>query len=144
MILSSLFRTRRREEEEARSFLHRLLNERCFGDKVAVQDKRLESRSDLVQGVWIVPLVDGAPALDRIQSALTKDISGAGLCVAVGFPLRCQDALVVFPYRMENVFLRCEVLHTTPIGAGFSGVGMRVVERVPNTELLDLDSLDFH
>ena len=119
MAFLSLFKARPKAEEEARSFLLRFLNERCFRHKIAVDEKRTENRASLMMGAWVIPLIDGTPMLSRAYPTVTKDLTTSGLSIVVDRPPFCTEVIVALLVAVDAVLLRCTVLHSRPIGAGF-------------------------
>jgi hypothetical protein len=141
MAFLGLFKTRPKEEEEARTFLLRFLNERCFQDKVLAEEKRWENRSSLMMGAWVIPLIDGEPVLSRAYPTITKDFTTSGLSIVVDGPPSCAEVIIALPVAVEAVLLRCKVLHSRLIGAGFLVAGLRVLGLVPGNQYPELSKL---
>jgi hypothetical protein len=95
MALLDLFRRRPKEAEEAQAFLLRFLNNRCLRQKFSVEEKRRETRTNLVVGVWIVPLVEGATVVGRAFPTVTKDFTTSGLGIVIDKPFTCEEVLVI-------------------------------------------------
>jgi hypothetical protein len=127
MALLDLFRRRPKEAEEAQAFLLRFLNNRCLRQKFSVEEKRRETRTNLVVGVWIVPLVEGATVVGRAFPTVTKDFTTSGLGIVIDTPFTCEEVLVILYVERKEWFLRCKVLESIPIGAGFSVTGLHVL-----------------
>ena len=127
MAFFGLFKARPKEEEEARNFLFRFLNDSCFRHEVTVEEKRWERRTNLVVGVWIIPLCDGSPVLSRAYPTVTRDFTTSGLSVVVNSPLSCKEVLVALPAGADRAFLRCKITHISPIGEGFFAAGLHVL-----------------
>jgi len=141
MAFLGLFNARPKEEEEARTFLFRFLNDRCFHHEVAVEENRRENRSSLVMGVWIIPLIDGSPVLSRAYPSVTKDFTTSGLSIVVDTPPSCKEVLIALPVKVDTALLHCKVLDSRPIGAGFLVAGLRVLGLVPGSQYPDLSKL---
>jgi len=63
------------------------------------------------------------------------------LSIVVDTPPLCKDVLVAFPVEVDAVLLRCKVLYSRPIGAGFLVAGLRVLGLVPGNQYPDLGKL---
>jgi hypothetical protein len=141
MALLDLFIRRPKKEEEARAFLVRFLNNRYLRQKVAVAEKRRETRSNLVIGVWIIPLIEGSPVLNHAFPTVTKDFTTSGLGIVVDTQLTGEELLVVIPVKTNESVLRCKVLNSSSIGAGFRVLGLQVVGLIDESQHPDLEEL---
>ena len=141
MALLDLFVRRPKEEEEARAFLARFLNNRYLRQKVAVAEKRRETRSNLLIGVWVIPMIEGSPAIHRAFPSVTRDFTTSGLCLVVDAQFSCEEVLVVIPVNANGAVLRCKVLNNSPVGAGFRVAGLKALGLVGETQHPDLNEL---
>ena len=141
MAFLDLFIRRPKMEDEARALLTCFLNNRCLRQKVAVEENRREARSNLVIGVWIIPLLEGSPILNRAFPTVTKDFTTSAIGIVVDAELSCEELLVVLPVKAHASVLRCKVLDSSPIGAGFRVAGLQVLGRMAESQHPDLEEL---
>jgi len=141
MAFLDLFIRRPKMEEQARALLARFLNNRCLRQKVAVEENRREARSNLVIGVWIIPLLEGLPIINGAFPAVTKGFTTSGLGIVVDAELSCEELLIVLPVKAHASVFRCKVLDSSPIGAGFRVAGLQVLGLMAESQHPDLEEL---
>jgi hypothetical protein len=137
-----LFQNRSKQIEAQRLIL-KLVNNHCPDLRQDDDGPRLERRVNLTLPAWIVPLEQDKPEIGRAFTAVTKEFSPSGLSLVVNRPVPSKLLAVGFEWQGDRMFLRGEVRHVNPIGAGFSQLGVRLTEVLCLPEYPELKALPF-
>ena len=111
-------------------FIARLLNNNCSELKALAEGPRLDCRVNLTMPVLVIPVDGGRPVVDGTFPALSKDFSTAGISIVVDRTRPLNDLIVAIRWEGEMYYLRGQVCHQRPMGAGFHHLGIDLHEMV--------------
>ena len=135
--------TSRTKEVEVQRWILRLVNNNC-PDMQELQDgPRLEGRANLTVPAWVVPLEGSPPVIARAFAVVTKEFSSSGFSLVIQRPFSAEHVLVGFHWQDETQFFKGDVQHVTPLGAGFSQVGILAKEMICLADYPELRLLGF-
>jgi hypothetical protein len=127
-----MFGRRKPEQVQVQGLLRRICD-LTSPNLPQVDDNRGDSRQNRTIPVLLVPWHASPPQLDRITTALTRNISDRGLSVTISAPTDLQELAVGFwlPLLAEEPwFFLGRVRHNVPIGGGFWALGIEITERL--------------
>ena len=113
-------------------------------------DGRADVRSSLALPALIVPLENGLPVRADHAFAVTRDLSENGVGLLLYQPFRAQEVIVGFHIpddgnpssEFSPVYLRGEVQQNVPVGGGFWVLGIELIARIDEAEIVEhLESL---
>ncbi len=106
------------------------------------QENRIESRTYLHFGVWVVPLNDdGTSDLKNAFHAVTRDCSASGMSFFAHRPLVSTEFLAQLPGDKAGGFLRLRVRENVALGAGYHLICTQVIEAVSSKDFPELQAL---
>jgi hypothetical protein len=111
---------------EAQNFLARLANQRALEKMRALEEHRLERRTQLSIGVLVVPLSGDLPVMTQTFAALTNDVSTTGMCIVADRSIPTAEAIICLPGDPEAVLLRATVHDSKKLGLGWVRIGMEI------------------
>jgi hypothetical protein len=112
------FKTRK-DQEDLKQFVLRFINQNTAGRSVVCENRRYESRVNLSLGVRVVPLRDGSPDVDAAFSAVTKDLSTAGIAIMTDRTSLPEEVLLQLPSEPSPRFIRAQVNSCAELGCGW-------------------------
>ncbi len=133
----------RRKEIEAQRLILKLVNNHCPELRDLHDGPRLEGRVNLTVPAWVVPLEGKMPQIARAFAVVSKEFSPSGLSVVIHRPFEAQPVFVGFSWDDERTYLKGEVQHITPMGAGFLQMGILAQEVVCLADYPELNVLSF-
>jgi hypothetical protein len=133
----------RNREIEAHRWILKLVNNHCPELRDLQDGPRLEGRVNLTVPAWVVPLEGRMPQIARAFTVVSKEFSPSGFSVVLNRPFTAEIVLVGFAWQEERTFLKGEVQHITPLGAGFSQMGILAKELICLADHPELDVLSF-
>ena len=92
-------------------------------------------------GIWLVPLADSMPVVNRSYATVTRDFTTSGLVVVLQGPLSYQEVAIVIPLGANTSTLRCKVSNIRPVGAGLFVAGLEVLGLMDADQYPDLQRL---
>ncbi len=104
-------------------------------------ESRFDSRSNRTLPLVLVPWVNGGPQTDAAVTALSKNLSSNGLTVLHVDPIDVEHIVVGFCIDSQPYFLLGHIRHRTPLGGGFSQLGIEVTQIVTPTDEPALEGL---
>ena len=106
------------------------------------QENRIESRTYLHFGVWVVPLNDdGVPDLKNAFHAVTRDCSASGVGFFAHRPVESTELFAQLPGDKAGGFLRLRVRDNVALGAGCYLICTQVIEAVSSEDFPELQAL---
>lgn len=139
----AIFFANRTKEIEAQRWILKLVNNHCPELRDLHEGPRLEGRVNLTVPAWVVPLEGRMPQIARAFAVVSKEFSPSGLSVVLNRPFSAEKVLVGFAWEDERTFLKGEVQHITPLGAGFSQMGVLAQEVICLADHPELNVLSF-
>ena len=102
-----------------------------------LDDGRERIRQNRTLPVLLAPWEDGVPVVAEAATALTKNISDYGVSITMSQPFRAAEAVLGIwlteVQGYEPWFFRGPIRLNVPIGGGFWGLGIEVIERLEVT-----------
>jgi hypothetical protein len=99
-----------------------------------LDDLRCEQRQNRTIPVLISPWEKGVPVVAETTTALTRDISERGISVTLPHPFRTKEIVVGFwlseKHQNDPWFFLGITRQNVPIGGGFWGLGIELVEQL--------------
>jgi hypothetical protein len=132
----------RKAQQDLQQFLLRVINRNGSDRAKVCENQRLESRSSLNLGIWIVPLVGGSPDADAAITAVTRDFSSGGVAVMTTGLLSTEEVLHCLPSDATPRLVRAKVCSRKDLGCGWTLYNLKAVELLDENrypELLQLD-----
>jgi hypothetical protein len=133
----------RKKEIEAQRWILKLVNNHCPELLELQEGPRLEGRVNLTVPAWVVPIEGRMPVIARAFAVVSKEFSPSGFSVIINRPVEPEKVLVGFAWDEERAFFQGEVQHISPLGAGFSQMGIFVHEMICLADHPELDVLTF-
>ena len=132
----------RKNQDKVKRFMFRFINHRSMAKIKVLEQGRHEERIDVNVGVWVAPMIKGRPEIDLAFRALTKNFNSTGVGLFVDHEIQHPDVLLRLVSDDQTMFLRAEVIDSTPLGAGYYLVGLQVEDLVVPTDFKQLDQLE--
>lgn len=133
----------RTKELEAQRLILKLVNNHCPELLDLQEGPRLEGRVNLTIPAWVVPLEGRMPQIARAFAVVSKEFSPSGFSVVIHRPFARQKVLVGFAWGEEKMFIKGDAQHVTPLGAGFSQLGILAKEVICLADYPELEVLNF-
>jgi hypothetical protein len=133
----------RNKEIEAQRWILKLVNNHCPELRDLQDGPRLEGRVNLTVPAWVVPVEGRMPMIAQAFAVVTKEFSPSGFSVVINRPVSPETVLVGFAWEQEKAFFKGVVQHITPLGAGFSQMGVLVHELICLADRPELEVLNF-
>ncbi len=137
------FLRNRKKEIEAQRLILKLVNNHCPELRDLHDGPRLEGRVNLTLPAWVVPIEGKMPVIARAFAVVSKEFSPSGFSVVVHRPFSGDRVLVGFAWEDERTYFKGEVQHVSPLGAGFSQLGILVHELICVADHPELNALNF-
>jgi hypothetical protein len=137
------FLRNRNREIEAQRWILKMVNNHCPELRELQDGPRLEGRVNLTLPAWIVPIEGKMPVIARAFPVVSKEFSPSGFSVVINRPFEAERVLAGFAWDEERAFFKGEVQHISPLGAGFSQMGVLVHEMLCLADHRELDALIF-
>ena len=137
---ANLFKPRQQKQEVERP-VRRFIDEHVAKRTVTV-GPRAESRTNLTVAVLVVPVCGDAPLAESAFAAVTKDFSSIGLSIVMNQPLEHANLIVGLQADSGLVFAQGHVIHSEPLGGGFSQIGIELTELVDTENYPQLATLE--
>ena len=125
-----MFDTKRNRELEVQRMLTKVINHYCPAVAALREGPRGENRVHLTLVVIVVPVVDGAPQLDRAFATVTKEVSSAGMAIVLNQELDTPDVLLAFEEGRQTIYALGTLRHQEPMGAGLFCAGVHFTQMV--------------
>ena len=132
----------RKNQEKVRRFMSRFINQGSMA-RIKVPDQgRIENRVDMNVGVWVAPMLNRRPDVDRAFRAITKNFTTSGVGLFVDHDVPFESVLVRLVSEDQAMFLRCDVVDSTSLGSNFYLIGLKVDDIVPSSDFSELEKLE--
>jgi hypothetical protein len=137
------FSSKSRRLKEAQGYLMKILNNNCPQLEAYSHGEREERRMNLTVVAFVVPVRAGSLDIAAAKATVTKEFSVSGLSVILGDAIDTEEAVLAIKWEDTTTYLRGDVKHQSPIGAGLWQCGVQVTEVVPPGEYPELATLEF-
>jgi hypothetical protein len=137
------FSSKSRRVKDAQGYLMKILNNNCPLLEAYSQGERDERRSNLTVVAFVVPVRSGSLDIAAAKATVTKEFSVSGMSVILDEALDTEEVVLAIQWDDTTTFIRGDVKHQSPIGAGLWQCGVQVTEIVPSGEYPELATLEF-
>jgi len=142
--------SRRNHQTEVRDLLRRITNRSTPNLAPFEGDSRSDNRYNRTFPVLIVPIRDGAAAVDEATTALTKDFSDRGIAlvlkrpfhvetVVLGLAVPCDQEIESAP---QSLFALGQVRQQAALGGGYWQVGVELTGLTDPVSMPVLEQLE--
>jgi hypothetical protein len=129
------------KERAVHSEILNLVNNNCPSLQAMADGPRKEQRVNLTIPVMLVPIQGGQLVPLETLTVVTREFSCGGLSVVVDHPSVPKEAVVIFRAGSKVSFIRAELKHIDPMGAGFYQCGFQLLEVLVNSDWPTLQDL---
>ena len=140
MVLSLFTRNR---QHEVQSFVLNLLNNHCPKWNIGGDELRLESRINLSLVVYVVPIEEGKPQIDRSFATVSVEFSNTGMSIVLMEPRPLDEVVLGFPRAGSNTItlVQAQAKHLSPMGAGIFKLGLKLQKVLPPDDYPELAAI---
>lgn len=132
----------RKVQQDLQQFLLRVINQNSRARAMVPDNRRIESRTHVSLGVWIIPVVADSPDVDAAFTAITEDFSTAGCAVMTNQPLAAEEVLICLPSESSSRLVRATVCSCKGLGCGWVLYNLKAVELLDEDKYSELRQLD--
>jgi hypothetical protein len=128
---------------KVRGVVLKIVNSNCPELTPQIEDTRNDRRVNLAIVVAVVPIENGKIQGSEAFTAVTKDMSSAGVAIVVERPLGLSQAILGFRMGGEMTYLLADARHVNPMGGGLFQIGFQLLEVVSMGDYPGLEALSF-
>lgn len=133
----------KREDNRAKSFIVKLVNNNCPELKSMLEGSRRDSRVNLTVVVMVIPIEDKELQIGRAFTAVTKEFSSTGTAIVLDHQVGLDEAVLAFRFEGEMTYIRAKARHLSPIGGGFHQLGFEMLDVVSPGDYSQLQAVSF-
>jgi hypothetical protein len=123
-----LFRKDKTKEIEVQRLLTKIINVHSRSLDALREGPRGELRVDLAMVVIVVPSIDGRPDRQQAFATVTREVSSTGMSLVLSERLEGREVFLVIDVQKEMRYVRGEIRHQGPLGAGLYQAGVKLTE----------------
>jgi hypothetical protein len=138
-----LFSSKDKRRKEAEGCLTKIINNNSPTVGGARVDERGDWRLNVTLAVYVIPVHNKVLDVAAAFATVTKELSSRGLSVVVTHKLEVPEIVVAVKWGENISYLRGQVRHQAPLGAGLWHCGVQVTEAIASGEYPQFASLTF-
>ena len=123
-----LFSKNKTKQIEVQRLLTKIINSHSRSLDALREGPRGELRVDLAMVVIVVPSVEGRPDRDQAFATVTREVSSVGMSLVLSERLEGRELFLVLDVQGEMKYVRAEIRHQGPLGAGLFNAGVQLTE----------------
>jgi len=136
-----LFSKDKSRQIEVQRLLTKIINAHSRSLDALREGPRSELRVDLALVVIVVPSVNDRPDRSQAFATVTREVSSNGMSLVLSERLDVSDLFLVLEVDREMRYVRGEVRHQGPLGAGLWQAGVQLTEIVTPGDYPELQPL---
>lgn len=136
-----LFSKNKPRQLEVQRLLKKIINANSRSLDALREGPRGELRVDLSMVVIVVPSVNDRPDRSQAFATVTREVSSVGMSLVLSEKLDVSDLFLVLEVEREMRYVRAEVRHQGPLGAGLWQAGVQLTEIVALGDYPELQPL---
>lgn len=138
-----LFSKNKTRQLEVQRLLTKIINANSRSLDALREGPRGELRVDLALVVIVVPCIDDHPNREQAFATVTREVSSVGMSLVLSEKLDVSEVFLVLEVEREMKYVRAEVRHQGPLGAGLWQAGVQLTEIITPGEYPELRTLKF-
>ena len=123
-----LFSKNKTKQIEVQRLLTKIINSHSRSLDALREGPRGELRVDLAMVVIVVPSVEGRPDRDQAFATVTREVSSVGMSLVLSERIEGRELFLVLDVQGEMKYVRAEIRHQGPLGAGLFNAGVQLTE----------------